>query len=209
MVGGSRMKKIGMLLALIVLLGVAAGCGNKPTAAPAGNGSGTNVEVQGGGAQQIDPPSNDSGNNSPENKGTEDTKQEVATPSKQTIEVYFTDNELMELKQASREIEVSGEHSKYESAFKALQTAEDGMLSLWEKVVLGSVSYTEADGQLLLDVQLPAESRLGAGGEALAIEALKQTMFQFEEVKQIELTVDGEQVESLMGHADLEHPMTR
>ena len=34
-------------------------------------------------------------------------------------------------------------------------------------------------------------------------------MFQFEEVQQIELTVDGQQVESLMGHVDLEHPMNR
>lgn len=207
MVGGSRMKRIGMLLTLIILLGVAAGCGNKPEAAP--NGSGTDVEVQGGGAQQIDPPNNASENNSPEDKGTTDTKEDAATPSRQTIKVYFTDNDLMELKSASREIEVSDEHSKYESAFKALQTVEDGMLSLWENVVLSNANYSEADGQLLLDVQLPADSRLGAGGEALAIEALKQTMFQFEEVKQIELTVDGKQVESLMGHVDLEHPMTR
>ncbi len=208
MIGGSRMKRTGMLLALIVLLGVAAGCGNKPAAAPPENG--TNVEIQGSGAQNIDSTQNlDSENDSPEDKEIKDTKEDVDSTRKQTIEVYLTDNDLMELKQVSREIEVSSEHSKYESAFKALQTAEDGMLSLWENVALSSVNYSEADGQLLLDVELPAASRLGAGGEALAIEALKQTMFQFEEVKQIELTVDGEQVESLMGHADLEHPMTR
>ncbi|WP_018751330.1 GerMN domain-containing protein [Paenibacillus sanguinis] len=202
------MKRTGMLLALIVLLGVAAGCGNKPAAAPPENG--TNVEIQGSGAQNIDSTQNlDSENDSPEDKEIKDTKEDVDSTRKQTIEVYLTDNDLMELKQVSREIEVSSEHSKYESAFKALQTAEDGMLSLWENVALSSVNYSEADGQLLLDVELPAASRLGAGGEALAIEALKQTMFQFEEVKQIELTVDGEQVESLMGHADLEHPMTR
>ncbi|GJM74873.1 hypothetical protein HMSSN036_70890 [Paenibacillus macerans] len=74
---------------------------------------------------------------------------------------------------------------------------------------LNSAAFSEANGELALDIELPDEARLGAGGEALAIDALKKTMFQFDEVKQIEVTVGGEKVESLMGHADLEHPITR
>lgn len=45
--------------------------------------------------------------------------------------------------------------------------------------------------------------------EQFALEALKNTLFQFDEVKSIELLVDGEVVESLIGHAELEHPILR
>jgi hypothetical protein len=42
-----------------------------------------------------------------------------------------------------------------------------------------------------------------------AIDALQKTFFQFDEVQSLELLVDGNQIESLMGHVELEHPMTR
>lgn len=60
-----------------------------------------------------------------------------------------------------------------------------------------------------MDVHMPDEARLGAGGEQFALDALTKTMFQFDEVKSVELLVDGAKVESLMGHVDLEHPLTR
>ncbi|MNC60821.1 Sporulation and spore germination [compost metagenome] len=80
-------------------------------------------------------------------------------------------------------------------------------MPLWGGIELKSLKF--ADGQITMDIHKPDEAQLGAGGEALAISALAQTLFQFEEVKSIEVLVDGEQVESLMGHVDLEHPMTR
>lgn len=181
------MRRLGYILTLIALLGLAAGCGDKPASSPEDGA----VQGAGGG-----------GNGSEEVRHTPES-------SNQTIKVYFTDDDVMDLQEKTREIEVSAEHSKYEGAFKALQTADSGLASLWQNVVLNSVSFSEANGQLAIDISLPDEARLGAGGESLAIEALKKTMFQFDEVKQIELTLDGEQVESLMGHVDLEHPMSR
>ncbi|WP_068785325.1 GerMN domain-containing protein [Paenibacillus phocaensis] len=204
------MRRIAVLLVMVALLGVAAGCGSKPTASPPANETALDAALSSG-AQ---------GNDLQEVQGSENGEVEtgdgaanVNTPDpaseKQTIQVYLTDNDLMDLKQKSREIEYTADRSKYESAFAALQTAEDGLLSLWEKVVLNTMKFDAASGQLNLDISLPDEARLGAGGESLAIEALKKTMFQFDEVKQIQLTLDGEPVESLMGHVDLEHPMSR
>ncbi|MGZ7445357.1 GerMN domain-containing protein [Paenibacillus sp. TH7-28] len=196
------MRKMGYLLLIIALLALA-GCGQKPAAMPADTGNPSNAAE--GGA--VDPSQGSGG----EGAGQSDANgpQQTAEQVKLKVEVYFTDDDLMELQPVQREIEVPEGHTKYEEAFKALQSADQGLISLWEKVKLDSVAFSEANGELALDIELPDEARLGAGGEALAIEALKKTMFQFDEVKQIEVTVGGEKVESLMGHADLEHPITR
>ncbi|PYE48021.1 GerMN domain-containing protein [Paenibacillus barcinonensis] len=58
-------------------------------------------------------------------------------------------------------------------------------------------------------VHIPDEARLGAGGELLFLAVLQQTMFQFEEVHSIQLLVDGQQTESLMGHVELQNPILR
>ncbi|MDU0330353.1 GerMN domain-containing protein [Paenibacillus sp. 3LSP] len=202
-------RKVAVLLALVAMLGVAAGCGNKPTASPPENEHQREAALSSGAQQgetqmqEVQGPVN----------GTDDSgdpqTDAQAGAEKLTIQVYLTDDDMLELKQTPREIEFTADQSKYESAFEALQTAEDSLLSLWEKVVLNTVKFDSESGQLAIDIHLPDEARLGAGGESLAIEALKNTMFQFEEVQQIELTVDGQQVESLMGHVDLEHPMNR
>ncbi len=206
--GASGMKKGMILLAMVAMLGVAAGCGNKPAASPPDQVNELNGALSGGAQgtelQEVQGAGNGANEASDANATTP-----VAASEKITIQVYFTDNDLLELKQKAREIEFSAEQSKYASAFAALQQADDDLLSLWEKVILNTVKFDAANGQLNLDIRLPDEARLGAGGESLALEALKKTMFQFDEVKQIELTLDGEQVESLMGHVDLEHPMSR
>lgn len=209
--GGSGMRKMGCLLLIIALLALA-GCGQKPAAMPADTGNASNA-AEGGANNGQGPAADSSQGAGGEGAGQTDASgpQQTSEQVKLTVKVYFTDNDLIELKPAEREIEVpkGQEDLKYEEAFKALQSADPGLISLWEKVKLNSAAFSEANGELALDIELPDEARLGAGGEALAIDALKKTMFQFDEVKQIEVTVGGEKVESLMGHADLEHPITR
>lgn len=133
----------------------------------------------------------------------------VKPEHKSSIKLYYTDPEIMELKETSREITYAGEEDKYKKAFEALQTSSDASLNpLWsDKITLKSLKFDQ--GALTLDISKPAEANLGAGGEMFAIDALQKTFFQFEEVKSIELLVDGQQIESLMGHVELEHPMTR
>lgn len=81
------------------------------------------------------------------------------------------------------------------------------MLALWQPIEITSVELT--DGLVVLDIHLPDEARLGAPGEMLVIETLKKTLFQFDFVQGIQLLVDGAEVETLMGHVELEYPMVR
>ncbi|MBA9085281.1 putative small lipoprotein YifL [Fontibacillus solani] len=189
----------GLLLLLVVII---AGCGQKPQAAP--------NESPDQAVQNPVTAAPDTGTDSNQTvDATDDTNKDnaVSDEIKQSIKVYFTDNDLMELQSAERQITFVDESQKYEKAFGALQTPEQGKISLWQKVVLKSAAFS--NGQVTVDITLPDEARLGAGGESLAIDALKQTMFQFDEVKQLELTVDGQQVDTLMGHVELEHPIKK
>lgn len=190
------------LLAAVMLIG--AGCGQKPGAAPNDT------------PEQITPaPDNQTGQ---DHSGTSNglggsstgSVSEVTTPEAKTesIKAYYTDPDMMELVEGTAEITYKEDQEKYEAAYQALQKSDKGdMVPLWEKIGLNSLKFE--NGALTLDVTVPDEANLGAGGESFAIDAIKKTFFQFDEVKSLQILVDGQQTESLMGHVDLENPMTR
>jgi spore germination protein GerM len=71
------------------------------------------------------------------------------------------------------------------------------------------ISAELKDGVLNIDLTVPKASQLGAPGEALLINALKKTMFQFKEINAIEVLVNGKKVDSLLGHVELSHPIIK
>lgn len=217
-------KKVGCALICSLMIVIGAGCGQKPLS-DAGSqtvlGSTNNQEVS------TTETATSTENNTPVKDQVSETKEQQASATVETtgkveapknkednkeqslkIQVYFTDPQAMELKKAEDEIQFVNNTEKYQNAFKALQDDSDPeLISLWSKMQLKTISFSA--GLVTLDIHMPDEARLGAGGEQFALESLKNTLFQFEEVKSIELLVDGEAVETLMGHADLEHPMVR
>ncbi|AOZ91276.1 GerMN domain-containing protein [Paenibacillus crassostreae] len=186
------------LLVLVVAIGTA--CGDKPQVLPADEQTGV-VQVP----DENVPTTNASGgvnNNEPPKDST------VEQSQKENIKVYYTDPQAMELLESQQEITFNDDIQKYQASFKALQTSgSDELIPLWGKIELLTIDFS--DGALTIDIHMPDEARLGSGGEMYAIESLQNTFFQFEEVKSIELLVDGAQIESLMGHVELEHPMMK
>ncbi|MNS48380.1 Sporulation and spore germination [compost metagenome] len=204
-------RKIWFTALLVVVVGISAGCGQKPQSAAVAD----NTQKSSAPATITD--------NSKDTSSTSDTStggaaQQAAAPSTSepsdtksktlAIDAYYTDDQMLELKKVQKEIKYESDQDKYEAALKSLQSSGDSKLfALWEKVNFKSVSLK--DGMLTVDIHLPDEARLGAGGESLALDALKKTSFQFDEVKSLELLVDGQQVDTLMGHVELTHPLTR
>lgn len=189
-------KKIWITGILVLLLALNAGCGQKQQVS---TGPGTDNH-NGNGSN----PANES-SEVQNSQGTEQSKDH----STQSIKVYYTDDQFMELQTIEKVISYEQEQDKYLQSLLALQSSDNAELfSLWEKAVFRSAKLNDG-GNLVVDISLPGEARLGASGEILAMDSLKQTLFQFEEVKTIELLVDGQQVESLMGHETLEYPLTR
>jgi len=225
-------KKYWMTGLLSLMLVFSAGCGQKPAAAPAGtspDNTAGQVETTTNGTDEtaavVDNEkvedtvvnANEGGEVLTQQTAGENTVTPAETNVKATnsdtkkaqIKLYYTDQEVMDLKETNREIAYSGEEDKFKKAFEELQKSDDAQLNpLWsDKIKLNSIKFDS--GALTLDITKPDEANLGSGGEMFAIEALQKTFFQFEEVKSLELLVDGQQIESLMGHVELEHPMIR
>lgn len=190
------------LLAAVMLIG--AGCGQKPGAAPDNTPGQVTPAPDDQTGQSNNGTSNGSGGSST-GSGSEVTTPEAKTES---IKAYYTDPDMMELVEGTAEISYKEDQEKYEAAYQALQQSGNAeMIPLWEKIGLKSLKFE--NGALTLDVTVPDEANLGAGGESFAVDAIKKTFFQFDEVQSLQILVDGQQTESLMGHVDLENPMTR
>jgi spore germination protein GerM len=177
---------IGLLLVGAMLIGAALGCGAKSKSDEKAVATDNQAVVSAGQSEpQVD-----------------------ASKQKQTIHVYLTDEDLTVLVDQSREIEYDTDQEKISAALEALQSQGEGnAVSLWSKVEV--LSSAIKDGAVTINLHLPEGSRLGAPGEVMAIESLKKTLFQFDDVQSIELLVDGEAVDSLMGHEELPHPIVK
>ncbi|MDP4096581.1 GerMN domain-containing protein [Paenibacillus sp. P96] len=216
------MKKIAWTACqLALIVAVTAGCAGKQAAPPAAPAAEEQPAQDAPATQDTEASAEDPAKNQdaeptgeapvkvPEQDAAEQTAAEEAETGSMSINVYYTDPEQSELLQSTQEIRYPSELQKYKQAFQALQRSNnDGQVPLWsESIEIQQIRFE--NGALTFDIGLPDDARLGAGGESLALEALTKTMFQFPEVDTLDLLVDGEAVESLMGHADLEHPMKR
>ncbi|WP_040949359.1 GerMN domain-containing protein [Gorillibacterium massiliense] len=129
-------------------------------------------------------------------------------PEETAVKLYFADPDLAKLIETTRTIPMAKDKPDYIQVLQALETTDDsGQISLFKDFDFKKAEL--ADGQLTVDLNFGSDSRLGSGGEMLLLQALKNTLFQFPEVKSINVLVDGQQVESLMGNADLPHPILR
>ncbi|OPA72864.1 hypothetical protein BVG16_31605 [Paenibacillus selenitireducens] len=144
------------------------------------------------------------------NTQTGDTT-EVQQPTEQTLKIqsYYTDDQILNLVPKEQEIKFVEEKDKYLTALKTLQKTDDpNQIALWEESEFLSAELKDG-GALTVDVKVPAEAHLGASAEDLAVQALLKTAFQFDEVKSVDILVDGQSVDTMMGHVELEHPYTR
>ncbi|WP_410514868.1 GerMN domain-containing protein [Paenibacillus sp. BR2-3] len=211
--------KLGYAGLSVLLLFVMSGCGDKPITASEGlqtpavvSGAGGNSEAA---ADSVNSNAEASSQPTAGSDGTGTNNTAPADPAAEekkveTIDVYYTDSQMMDLVAAKATISytVTEAASKYSAAFQALQASDNtDLVPLWGKIELKSLKFD--NGQVVIDIHKPIEAQLGAGGESFAMGALSKTLFQFAEVQSIEVLLDGEKVESLMGHVDLEHPMTR
>ncbi|MFW5435708.1 GerMN domain-containing protein [Paenibacillus apiarius] len=175
------------IAAVVLSIALVAGCGSKPT---------TNA------GQPEQPTTEQPAAEQPATNDQKDNKQE------QSIQVYVSDDDLMELKTYEKKIQFANDEEKYKAVLEALQSSDnDNDTPLWKKIEFKSVKMD--NGTLVIDVHIPEDGHLGAGGEQFALEALTKTLFQFDEVKAIDVLVDGKAEESLMGHVTLEHPIKR
>ncbi|MFD2115902.1 GerMN domain-containing protein [Paenibacillus yanchengensis] len=126
----------------------------------------------------------------------------------QEIVIYGVDLNGEELVERTEKITYKTEQELVEATLQALQAEpNEDSVSPWKKIIVHSVQLDQ--NRVKLDIAIPSEAKLGAMGEQQFIEVLTKTLFQLEVVQEIELLVDGEQVESLMGHIELDYPLKK
>lgn len=198
----TKSKKWSLMLAAAVLAVWLGGCGNDGTNGQQGNG---------GPAEATPSPSAEAPTPTPSPEESPDPSQTDAASSdaeRRTVTLYESDDQLMEM--VTREVEVSfqSDDELIAATFAELQKEPDnGNISLMNKLEILSLKL---DGDLLtIDLHIPQEGRFGTSGEMMLIAALMETSFQFSFINELDILVDGEATETLMGHIELEHPLTR
>lgn len=129
--------------------------------------------------------------------------------TKQTISVFYSDNDLLALQEEKQEIAFADDLEKYKKAVALLEAPQEKEkhFPLWVDFKYHSLTFDE--GKLTIDADSHNVYNLGSSGEIMALDALKKTLFQFPEVKSIVILEDGKPAESLMGHVDIVEPLTR
>lgn len=124
------------------------------------------------------------------------------------VKVFYADRDLSELLERTTTVTFVEDQEVYAATLNALKSSDDPeFVSLFSNVSFNSVIL---DGDALrVDLSLMGGSQLGAGGESFFVEALKKAVFQFPEINELYITLDGNEVESLMGHVDLQHPFQK
>ncbi|ALS22625.1 MULTISPECIES: GerMN domain-containing protein [Paenibacillus] len=146
------------------------------------------------------------GTNEPPQTATPQPNQEQNKELK--VKAYYTDANFEKLVEKEVTISFKQDQDKYKAALEKLETSPDNQtLPLFKGFTFHKVELS--NGQLTIDLSMSPESHLGSGGEEMLLTALQNTLFQFTEVQSIQVLVDGKQVESLMGHMDLPHPIKR
>ncbi|AKF93048.1 GerMN domain-containing protein [Brevibacillus laterosporus] len=150
-------------------------------------------------------------NNSAPAEPTKDAKTEQPAKETQqlTLTLYYADNDLTKLIEEKQQITApASDKDKYAKAMELLgKPSKPEHNALWKD--FGYHSITFENGTLTIDAKGTNQYNMGSSGEAFAIDALKQTMFQFPEVMKIVVLVDGKKTESLMGHVSIDEPLTR
>lgn len=196
----AKMWKRAALAAAV--LAVLAGCGQKPAANPPAESPGTNQGASQGSNQGGEQSTNPPASKEPQKPANEQEKKEY------TVKLYYADAQIEKLVEREKSVSVDQEKDKYLAVLKELATSPDSqMIALCKGFTFHSAELK--DKQLNVDLSISPEGRLGSGGEELVLDAIKRTLFQFDEIESFDLLVDGQQVESLMGHMDLPHPIKR
>lgn len=126
---------------------------------------------------------------------------------KSQVQLFMTDELALEVVEVQVELSWNSE-TKFETLFQALSGPQgDHAVSLWEGWSLIDSSLADG-GFLTLNLNGPEEA-VGSSIERLMLLTLLKTMFQFPEVEQVQILINGEKKETLSGHVEIHEPFKK
>jgi spore germination protein GerM len=131
-------------------------------------------------------------------------KEEVKTNS---FTIYYVDDQLLQIVEETHDIQYTSQDELLQKMWSAIKTPTNGQyIALWNDMNLLSLALT--NDNLELNIEKPSIN-LGSSGEGFAIQTLINTFGQIEGVNTIQLLVEGNVVETLAGHVNIEKPFSK
>ena len=128
-----------------------------------------------------------------------------------TLKYYFPNEEGTKLIAVTKKVKVL-EKDKYKSAMKELLKGTDkkGTITIIpKKTTLKSVQVKDGVATVDFSGDIVKYFVGGSTGEELMIASIVNTLTEFNEIKSVQILVEGKEVETIAGHMDLTAPLTR
>lgn len=171
---------ISLLLCLIIVVTALSGCDKSP-----------------GGQTQVDPPA-------------------VETTLTEKVTLYFSDDQAMYLLPESREIKIKkdtrSESSIAEGIINQLivgPTDPKLRATLPKETKLISVKITDQIAYVDFSEEIKSKHPGGSSGELMTLNSIVNSLTELTGIKKVQILINGKNVDTLAGHADLSRPLTR
>ncbi|GAA0382270.1 GerMN domain-containing protein [Bacillus horti] len=202
-----KMKPFMLLAFFTVLLLIATACGQTEQE----NGTDDNPPVSGEGDGVTEDGEEGVTEDEEEEGANEDDISPVAPEEKdsvkKTINLYFSDNDLMNMYSVTREIEAENEEELVKEALHAWMDGpeQEGLQNIMPPdVVVESVTITNGIAEVSFSGEIK-NANLGSSGELFLLDQLALIMQQFG-ADATQVLVEGEIEESLLGHVSTDEP---
>lgn len=129
-----------------------------------------------------------------------------------TINVYYPNEDGTKLLPVKRKVRPLSSEDKYTAAVKSLMegTKEKGKIVILPKQAkLRSVKLVNGVAKVDFSQDLVKHFVGGSTGEEMLVGSVVNTLTEFPEVKQVQILIEGNPVETLGGHMDLSTPLSR
>jgi len=157
------------------------------------------------------PPEEPPAEEPPEEETNEIHNDEEAVEESQVLRLYFSDDQAEHLVTEEREIK-AGERGLMVSALEALiKGPEDPDLvrTIPESTEVLGVEMSEGVAEVNFSEEIRSDHWGGSAGERMTVMSVTHTLVGgFEEVEQVKFLIEGEEIETLVGHMDLRRPVT-
>ena len=156
----------------------------------------------------------DKDNNQQSNKSTNtvvENKTEKPAEEKIKIKVYFPNSDATKLVGVDKTVKVAGT-TKYKAAMDALmEGTDDSKLTtvIPKQAKLLGVTVNGDTAKVDFDKGLIKHFNGGSTGEEFLVGSIVNTLTDFPEIKKVQITIDGRNVETLKGHMDVSKPLSR
>lgn len=132
--------------------------------------------------------------------------------ARKTITVYFPDANGEKLLAAKRQITGEGEEA-YKAAVQSLidgpKSDSEGISVMPKGTKLLGISVQDQTATVDFSSEFKRSFSGGSTGELMLIGSVVDTLTQFDGIKSVRFTVEGQRIDSLSGHMDLSAPQKR